>query len=131
MKTLNSKSAYKIYECYDKRIQDYMSLVIASLQEEYKVVPESYRISLDLLAEQLNIYFKALDAINKEGMQPLDSGRRTAKHNMIPVMQTAESKIVQLLTNFALQPFSRAKMRKLQQTTNVDDDDFDLEDLLK
>lgn len=130
MKNITVKDVKKMYPNSDTRTIEFMELVVSELESEYKTVPLGWNISLSLLADQLDLYYKCLDAINSEGLQPLDSGRRTAKHNLIPVMQTCESKIFQLLQQFALQPFSRAKMRKLESSINSDED-YDIEELLK
>ena len=44
--------AKKIYSKYDKQVQDYMQNVIDCLKQDYKNIPSSWRISLDLIADK-------------------------------------------------------------------------------
>ena len=57
-----------IYKDYDKRVIRYMEFVVKQIEQDYSVVPASWRVSLDLIADNLMVYFKAKDDIKENGV---------------------------------------------------------------
>lgn len=118
-------NAKQLYKNYDVKVQEYMQNVIDCLKQDYKDIPSSWRVSLDLIADNVDIYLKAKEDIDKNGLLRKDSHGRTFKNQCFPLMTIAQDHIIKLLQSFALTPVSRAKIK------NVDTDDYDIEDLLK
>ena len=58
----------EIYKDYDERVIRYMEFVIKQIEQDYNVVPASWRVSLDLIADNLMVYFKAKDDIKANGV---------------------------------------------------------------
>ena len=121
--------AKKLYKNYDKRVQEYMSNVIECLKEDYGKIPESWRISLDLIADNYSIYLTALDNIKTNGLIKTDNQGRTSKNQCVQIMNNAQQCLTNLLKSFALTPVSKAKMRNFEYDS-FDEDDF-LEDLTR
>lgn len=117
--------AKTIYKDYPKKVQVYMQNVIDCLKQDYKDIPSSWRVSLDLIADNVDIYLKAKEDIDNNGLLRKDTHGRTFKNQCFPLMVTTESLVIKLLSNFGLSPMSRSKLRK------YDSDDIDIEDLLK
>lgn len=117
--------AKTIYKDYPKKVQVYMQNVIDCLKQDYKEIPASWRVSLDLIADNVDIYLKAKEDIDKNGLLRKDTHGRTFKNQCFPLMVISEDHVIKLLQSFALTPVSRAKIK------NVDTDDYDIEDLLK
>lgn len=117
--------AKTIYKNYPKKVQDYMQNVIDCLKQDYKEIPSSWRVSLDLIADNVDIYLKAKEDIDKNGLLRKDNHGRTFKNQCFPLMIIAEDHVIKLLQSFALTPVSRSKIK------NVDADDYDIEDLMK
>lgn len=116
--------AKTIYKDYDKRVQEYMQNVMDCLKQDYKDVPKSWRISLDLIADNYDIYLKARDNVMREGLIRKDNQGRTFKNQSFPLMNVAQQNIMRLMSSFALTPMSKSKMK------NVDTSDIDIEDLI-
>ena len=119
---MNAKTLYKDY---DKKVQEYMQNVIDCLKQDYKEIPTSWRISLDLIADNYAIYIKAKEAVLTEGLIRKDAHGRTFKNQSFPLMMNAEQILIKLLSNFGLSPMSRSKLK------NIDIDEYDIEDLMK
>ena len=64
------------YKDYDKQVQDYMNNVLDCLKEDYKVIPSSWRIALDLIADNYDIYLKSKALVRKEGLQFFEDIRK-------------------------------------------------------
>lgn len=116
--------AKKIYKDYDEKVQEYMQNVIDCLKQDYKEIPASWRISLDLIADNYAIYLEAKNNVLKEGLIRKDSHGRTFKNQSFPLMMNTQNIIMKLLSSFALTPMSKSKMK------SIDTDNFDIEDLL-
>jgi phage terminase small subunit len=121
--------AKDIYNKYDKRVQEYMQNVIDCLKQDYGKIPTSWRVSLDLIADNYSIYLHALDIINKEELFKQDNYGRTFKHPAFGIMNQAQSQLKDLLKSFALTPLSSAKMKKLE-TDDIDAEKY-IEDLIE
>lgn len=118
---MNAKVTYKQY---DKRVQQYMDNVIECLEQDYGKIPTSWRVSLDLIADNYAIYLKALDAINAadNNMIKEDNYGRTFKHPAFGIMNQAQSQLKDLLKSFALTPMSKSKMKKLESDEDTAED---------
>lgn len=116
-----------VYKKYPKKVQEYMQNLIDCLVQDYKVIPTSWRISLDLIADNYDIYLKAKESIDKEGLIREDNQHRTFKNQNYNIMNSAQDKIIRLMSSFALTPMSKSKMKNLDTTALKDE----LEDLLE
>ena len=122
-----------IYKNYDKRVQEYMQNVIKCLEQDYGKIPESWRVSLDLIADNYSIYLEAMDNIKQNGLLRKDNLGRTSRNQCVMIMNNAQSQLTNLLKSFCLTPMSRAKMKSLKFNDDVDkytEDDY-LEGLCK
>lgn len=120
----NIMEAKKIYSKYDKQVQDYMQNVIDCLKQDYKNIPSSWRISLDLIADNYAIYLKAKNDVMENGLLRKDTQNRTFKNQSFSLMMATQNVIMRLLSSFGLSPMSKSKMK------NMDTEDFGIEDLL-
>ena len=115
----------ELYTQYAPEVQEYMKNVVECLRADYgKNIPESWRISLDLIADNYEIYLKAKNDIMKNGLLRTDSQGRTFKNQNISIMNMSQRNITDLLKAFALTPMSKSKMKML------DNSKFDEEEYL-
>lgn len=118
-------NAKQLYKNYDAKVQDYMQNVIDCLKQDYKEIPVSWRVSLDLIACNVDILLKAKAELDEKGLLRKDSHGRTFKNQCFPLYCAAQDRLVKLLSSFGLSPMSKSKLK------NFDVDDYDLDDLLK
>lgn len=116
--------ANNIYNNYDQRVQDYMKNVIECLEQDYGKIPESWRVSLDLIADNYSIYLQAKDNINENGLLKKDPRGYIFKNQCVSIMNSAQTQLKDLLKSFALTPMSKSKMKQLDIQEEENEDDY-------
>ena len=128
---LNLANIPKIYKDYDSRVINFLSNVFEDVQEDNPKINKYFYNVFDLLANQLFIYYTALDAIKADTkVSSEDSYKRTAKNPAIAVMNHAHEQILNIMQKLSMSPFDKAKLKRIQ---NGEDDDAEtlLESLTK
>ena len=117
----------KTYESYDDRVLVFMSRVYEDVKEQNAKINNYFFVTLDMLANQLLLYFRALDSINADAsLSTEDSYKRQAKSPNIAILNHAHQEIIKILDDYGLSPFASAKIKRL----NNGDGDQDAEELL-
>ena len=118
------KTVKEIYKNYDKRTIEYMEMVVDQIKSDYKIVPSSWRVSLDLIAQTLEIYWKSLDDINKNGIFKTDDRGRISKNQSVAIQNVCLQNIYKLLSAFCLTPMSKSRLKQFDgdESANVYDD---------
>ena len=117
------------YKDYDPRIIDFLNNIYEDVRESNPKINNYFFVTFDLLANQLLLYFRALDAINNDAaLSTEDSYRRQAKNPCIAILNHAHQEIMKILDDYGLSPFASAKIKRLN---NTNDDDESAEQLLK
>lgn len=109
-----------IYKDCDKRTIEYMENLISQLKQDYSVVPASWRISLDLIADDLDLYFKLKDQIKVSGLYSTDGRGQTCKNPLLPQLDRVQSNIIHLISAFGATPMSKTKLKNTA-TINIDE----------
>ena len=118
-----------IYKDYPIEVQQYMQNVVDCLEQDYGKIPASWRISLDLIADNVKLYMECKKQIEDEGLVRKDPAHGTFKHPLIPVMNNAQSQLKDLLKAFSLTPMSKAKMKSLKDSDQINTNEY-LDDLM-
>jgi phage terminase small subunit len=120
------------YKDYDQRIIDFLNNIYEDVRENNSKINNYFFVTFDLLANQLLLYFRALDAINNDAaLSTEDSYKRQAKSPNIAILNHAHQEIMKILDDYGLSPFASAKIKRLN---NVDDSESAqelLENLIK
>ena len=126
---LTKDTISKRYAKYDERVIDFLNNIYEDVRESHKNSINNYFfVTFDLLANQLLLYYRALDAINKDAsLSTEDSYKRQAKSPHIAILNHAHQEIMKILDDYGLSPFASAKIKRL----NVIDEDESAEELLK
>jgi len=115
-----------LYSEYSEEVQEYMKNVIKCLHEDYgEKIPESWRISLDLIADNYEIYLRAKKDIMENGLIRTDYQGRTFKNQNISIFNNAQRNITDQLKSFALTPMSKSKMKAFKADEETADDYVD------
>ena len=118
----------KRYSEYDKRIIDFLSNIYEDVKEQNNKINNYFFVTFDLLANQLLLYFRALDAIKTDAtLSTEDSYKRTAKSPNIAILNHAHQEIIKILDDYGLSPFASAKIKRLK---NESTDNESAEELL-
>ena len=112
----------KRYSEYDDRIIDFLNNIYEDVKDHNKI-NNYFFVTFDLLANQLLLYFRALDAINKDAsLSTEDSYKRTAKSPNIAILNHAHQEIMKILDDYGLSPFASAKIKRLKNESANDED---------
>ena len=112
----------KTYEGYDDRVLVFMSRVYEDVKEQNSKINNYFFVTLDLLANQLLLYFRALTAINADAaLSTEDSYKRQAKSPNIAILNHAHQEIIKILDDYGLSPFASAKIKRLNNGDNDQD----------
>lgn len=105
----------EIYSQYSPKAQEYMKNLITCLEDDYGKIPESFRVSLDLIAMNYDLILKCQDDIRDNGLLRTDNLGRTFKNQHITILNQAQGYLQALLKTFALTPMTRSKMKALER----------------
>jgi P27 family predicted phage terminase small subunit len=113
--------ASEIYQDYDKRVQDYMQNVIDCIKQDYKVIPSSWRITIDLIAMNFSILIQAEKDIKEKGIFYKDEFERMTKNPNLMVFNQAQNQIIKYLSTFGLTPISKTRLKNFNSDQiNID-----------
>ena len=119
---MNKNSFLKRYNDKDKKVQEYMLFICNSLVDKYKEIPEAFIISLDLLANNLEIMVKSASEMSKEdGLTDDDRYHGKKKSAALQTYFQAQGYVANILTNFGMNPMAKSKMKQNQQEVNVEE----------
>lgn len=107
------------YKNYRKEIREYMDFFIRNLIEKYGEVNESYVVSLDLLALNLDVMFKAVDEMREKGMTENDKYRGEKKSGAMQAFFNSQNYIHKLIASFGFTPSSKSKIRETQTSADI------------
>lgn len=102
------------YSKYPEKVQAYMEGIIAEIKRDYGSIPASWFISLDLLADQLNIYYDASQDIIENGVSYINRDNRRCKSPSVTTINNCIGAINMIIKNFALSPVGRSKIKALE-----------------
>lgn len=112
----------KRYSEYDDRIIDFLNNIYEDVKDHNKI-NNYFFVTFDLLANQLLLYFRALDAIKTDAtLSTEDSYKRTAKSPNIAILNHAHQEIIKILDDYGLSPFASAKIKRLNNESSNDED---------
>lgn len=122
----------KRYEEYDARIIDFLNSIYEDVKSQNKNISNYFFVTFDLLANQLLLYFRALDAISKDSeLSTEDAYKRQAKSPHIAILNHAHQEIMKILDDYGLSPFASAKIKRLNRNTDEDGAEELLNELIK
>lgn len=110
------------FDKYDLPVKEYMENLVDCLQSDYKAIPASWLVSLELIADNYEIYLRARDDVKKGGTRIQNSRGTYVINPSFSVMNTAQNHITKLVSSFGLTPISKSKMKALDNSQNIYDD---------
>lgn len=115
------------YKDYDERVLVFLTRVYEDCMKNNDKLSNYFYCCLDLLAEQLKLYYLGVDAINaNKNLSSTDDYKRVSKNPCIAILNHAHQEILNILQKLSLSPFDQAKLKRL----NNGDGDESAEELL-
>ena len=131
MKAIN-EYIQKTYGSYDDRVLMFMSRVYDDCIANNEKLSNYFYCCLDLLANQLKLYFLGIDAIDADKkLSSQDDYKRVSKNPAISVMNHAHQEILNILAKLSLSPFEQAKLSRLKNGDGAEDAEALLNNLIK
>lgn len=116
---MKTEDIIKRYDEKRKEIQEYMTMLVNTLDEKYSGVPESFIISLDLLAFNLDVLFKSMDEMKEKGMTETDKYRGEKKSGSMQAFFNSQNYITKILASFGFSPASASKIRESHDELDI------------
>jgi phage terminase small subunit len=115
------------YKDYDERVLMFLSRVYDDCVKNNDKLSNYFYCCLDLLAEQLKLYYLGVDAVNvSKSLSSTDDYKRVSKNPCIAILNHAHQEILNILQKLSLSPFDQAKLKRI----NNGNDDGSAEELL-
>lgn len=111
----------------NNRYNKYSEYVQNTIQNLIKDVDlhENYILTLDLIADNLEMYYLAKEDILKNGFAIVNERNQTVKNPAVQVMNSTQQMIAKLLVSFPTSPMSKARLTKLSSA------DFEVDSALE
>ena len=117
---MNKQNVLKRYNDYDDKIKSYMEFIINSIVEQYNDIPDTFIISLDMLAQNVSIMNEAYKAMKDNGLCDKDKYHNITKANAYTnAFFTAQTRVSNILSQFGFTPSSKSKIRKNKEEVNI------------
>lgn len=112
-------NAKKNYEMYGEEVIAHMWAVHRFLLNKFGYISEEWHLSLQMLADNLNMFFQCRDRIKQDGIFIENKFGNLDKHPLIKVQNDAQIQIVKLINEFGLSAKSVARL-KVEDTEEDD-----------
>lgn len=104
------------YKKYGDRVYE----AIKDLTQDLELHP-NYSLSLDILADNLELYYQAKDDIKMNGFRITKDNGMVVKNPALQSFNNCQQTIIKLINSFPTNPMSKAKIEKL----NTTDEDYE------
>lgn len=116
---MTKQDLVKRYKDSRAEIQEYMGVIADALVETYSTIPDTYMVSLDMLAFNLDILYKSVDEMKEKGsLTDVDKYRGEKKSSSLQAFFNAQAYVHKILNSFILTPMSKSKIR--EKTDDID-----------
>lgn len=105
----------EMFKDYDPRVKDMLYCVLEDLQHQYKIIPNYFRIILELLSTQLDIYFKAKDKYRNNTEHTGDNRTKSTEYVQI---QGTHDKILTIMRELGMTVVTKKKLEKLSSLSS-------------
>lgn len=113
------------YKKYSPKAQEWLNRLITTLKKQCDgELPESYYVTLDLIADSVDMYFTALEQVKKDGITIKDKRGIPVKHPAISVINNSQLFIQRMLNASGLTALSAAKLKKGDVSNPSELDEF-------
>lgn len=110
---------------YSKKTQEWMNQLLNTLKKQCDGnIPDSYYVTLDLIADSVELYFDALQRIKKDGIVIKGGRGDKVKHPAISVINNCQTFIQRMLSSSGLTALSAAKLNKSDASQPNELDEF-------
>ena len=117
LKFIHTMDAKKKYKNYSERTKEWMQQLFDALAEGGKQIPPAFMVSLDLLADAVEVYEAGMQSIRDNGVMVANDRGYKVKNPAITIVNNEQNYIVKMLTQYGLTKLAKARLAK------IDDED--------
>ena len=114
---MHTMDAKKKYKNYSERTKVWMQQLFDALEEGGKTIPPAFMVSLDLLADAVEVYEAGMQSIRDNGVMVQNDRGYKVKNPAITIVNNEQNYIVKMLTQYGLTKLAKARLAK------IDDED--------
>jgi len=116
---------HNTYINYDERVRTFLYKVYSECKNNNESLSNYFYVMFDLLANQLKLYYLALDAIDAEKkVSSQDDYKRVSKNPAIAVLNHSHQEIINIMQKLSLSPFDKAKLKRVQNGEDEDSEEL-------
>ena len=97
------------------------------LEKEYGVISEEWKMTLDLLGDNIDTYEDCKEVINQVGIYDVETGR---KNPLLSTMKDLQATILKQVQHFGLSPYAASKLKNTPNKEDETEDEMFLNDLM-
>ena len=118
---MTQEDLLKRYTNHNDQVQEYMKMLSDSLMQKYQEIPDTFVISLDVLAGNLVIMTKAIDNIikDKDGIVGQDNYRGEKKSTSLSAFLATQHNVLKILNTFGWTPMGKSKIKENADASDV------------
>ena len=115
-------NAKELYKDKSERTQKWMQQLINTIESDGKKQPAAYAVSLEMIADAIELYFKSYEIIIKEGVIVPGHDGTPKKQPAFVSLVNQQNYIAKMLTLFGLNKMSSAKLAKMDVGSGAQDE---------
>ena len=115
-------NAKELYKDKSERTQKWMQQLINTIESDGKKQPAAHAVSLEMIADAIELYFKSYEIIIKEGVIVPGHDGTPKKHPAFVSLVNQQNYIAKMLTLFGLNKMSSAKLAKMDVGSGAQDE---------
>ena len=119
--------AKKKYKNYSERTQVWMQQLVDALEDGGKPIQPAFMVSLDLLADAVEVYEAGMKSIREDGVMMKNDRGYKVKNPAITIVNNEQNYIVKMLPQYGLTKLAKARLAKID---DEDDGESPLDEFL-
>lgn len=109
----------KRYDEKDQQVQEYMSFISDTIIEKYGNIPEQFVLSLDMLANNLEIMVRSTKEMDDTGLTDDDKYHGKKKSAALQTYFQAQGYINGIIANFGLTPGGASRIKENKKEVDI------------
>ena len=99
------------------KVEKYMTEIRQYITSEYGNIPAGYNFQLDLLKENLELYFEVKDHLNRTGIFDMNRG---LKNPLLSTLKDLSAIIYKIASGFGLSVLAKSKIKMPETDDSLD-----------
>lgn len=118
---MTKENFIKRYTKYEEQVQEYMNSFANAIEDKYKEIPDVFLVTLDIIAGNLQIMVKSMNAITSGDADIVgkDEYRGEKKSTELSAFLASQNNVSKLVDKFGFTPLGLAKLKDVKNQNEV------------